>query len=102
MIRRSSLAMLMLLCGCAAASGGMAASYNRTPMDSAARLLAVHNIERARVNAPPLRWDPQLAAAAASYGPVLARMGRLEHSPRASRPGQRENLWMGPPSSAMA
>jgi hypothetical protein len=23
-------------------------------------------------------------------------MGRLEHSPRASRPGQRENLWMGP------
>ncbi len=88
--------MLLLMCGCAAASGGMAASYNRTPMSAAARLLAVHNKERARVNAPPLRWDPHLAASAASYGPVLARMGRLQHSPRASRPGQRENLWMGP------
>lgn len=60
-----------------------------------ARLLAAHNVERARVGVPPLRWDPQLAAAAASYGPALARLGRLEHSPRASRPGQRENLWMG-------
>lgn len=43
----------------------------------------------------PLRWDPSLAAAAASYGPVLARAGRLQHSPRATRPGQRENLWRG-------
>jgi hypothetical protein len=88
--------MLMLLCGCTAASGAMAAAYDRAPMNAAARLLAAHNMERARVNAAPLRWDPQLAASAASYGPVLARMGRLEHSPRASRPGQRENLWMGP------
>jgi hypothetical protein len=88
--------MLMLLCGCMAASGAMAAAYNRAPMNAAARLLAAHNVERARVNAPPLRWDPQLAASAASYGPLLARMGRLDHSPRASRPGQRENLWMGP------
>ena len=61
----------------------------------AARLLAMHNQERSRVNVPPLIWDPQLAAAAASYGPTLARIGRLQHSPRASRPGQRENLWMG-------
>lgn len=60
-----------------------------------AQLLGLHNGERARVGAPALRWDPALAAAAASYGPVLDRMGRLEHSPRASRPGQRENLWMG-------
>ena len=95
MIRRSSLAMLALLCTCAAATESMAASYNKPP-SSAARLLAIHNAERARVHAPPLQWDPQLAASAATYGPVLARMGRLEHSPRASRPGQRENLWMGP------
>jgi hypothetical protein len=60
-----------------------------------AQLLALHNGERARVGAPALRWDPSLAAAAASYGPVLDRLGRLEHSPRASRPGQRENLWYG-------
>ena len=96
MIRNYGLALLTALCAFTAASGAMAVSYSRTPMDSSARLLASHNLERSRVNAPPLQWDPQLAAAAASYGPVLARMGRLEHSPRASRPGQRENLWMGP------
>lgn len=61
----------------------------------AARLLAAHNRERAAVGVPPLRWDPALAAAAASYGPALAASGRLDHSPRASRLGQRENLWMG-------
>jgi len=59
------------------------------------RLLAAHNAERARVGVAPLRWDPALAASAAAYGPVLERLGRLQHSPRASRPGQRENLWMG-------
>lgn len=63
--------------------------------DIAARLLAAHNIERISVGVPPLLWDPSLAAAAAAYGPTLAAIGRLEHSPRASRPGQRENLWMG-------
>ena len=58
------------------------------------RLLAAHNYERAAVGAPPLRWDPRLAASAASYGPELARVGRLVHSPREARPGQRENLAM--------
>ena len=69
----------------------------RTPHggDVAQRLLAAHNRERAAVGAAPLRWDPRLAAAAASYGPALASKGGLEHSPKASRPGQRENLWMG-------
>jgi hypothetical protein len=61
----------------------------------AARLLAAHNRERAAVGVPPLRWDPALAASAASYGPALAAMGRLEHSPRAGRPSESENLWMG-------
>ena len=60
-----------------------------------ARLLAAHNMERARLGVAPLVWDPALAASAASYGPALARMGRLQHSPKAIRPGQRENLWMG-------
>jgi hypothetical protein len=59
------------------------------------RLLYLHNAERQRVGAPALQWDPRLAAAAAAYGPTLDRLGRLEHSPRASRPGQRENLWYG-------
>jgi hypothetical protein len=59
------------------------------------RLLAAHNSERIRAGVAPLRWDPALAASAASYGPVLAALGRLQHSPQNSRPGQRENLWMG-------
>jgi hypothetical protein len=62
--------------------------------DTAYRLLLAHNRERAAVGAPPLRWDPNLAASAASYGPQLARLGRLVHSPRDARPGQRENLAM--------
>lgn len=59
------------------------------------RLLVAQNSERLRAGAPPLQWDPALAASAASYGPVLAALGRLQHSPTNSRPGQRENLWMG-------
>jgi len=64
----------------------------------AARLLAAHNRERALVGHAPLAWDPDLAASAASYGPTLASLGRLIHSPREGRPGQRENLakaWHG-------
>ena len=58
------------------------------------RILAIHNRERAAVGAPPLAWDPYLAQSAASYGPALQQIGRLVHSPRSSRPGQRENLAM--------
>jgi len=60
----------------------------------AARLLAAQNRERAMVGHAPLVWDPALAASAASYGPTLARLRRLVHSPRQTRPGQRENLAM--------
>jgi hypothetical protein len=63
--------------------------------DPATRVLAAHNLERARLGVPALRWDPQLAAAAAAYGPQLERLSRLQHSPKSTRPGQRENLWMG-------
>lgn len=68
----------------------------------ATQLLAVHNHERALVGHRPLEWDPQLAAAAASYGPTLAHLGRLVHSPRESRPGQRENLAMASHGSMTA
>src|ERR1043165_1041888 len=66
--------------------------------ETAQRLLDVQNRERAAVGAPPLQWDAELAAHAASYGPTLASMRRLVHSPRESRPGERENLamaWQG-------
>ncbi|MEO8548210.1 MAG: CAP domain-containing protein [Sphingomicrobium sp.] len=69
--------------------------YHSRGTDTAARLLAMHNNERAQLNIPPLMWDPQLAVAAASYGPALVSLGYLRHSPRTDRPGQRENLWMG-------
>ena len=59
------------------------------------RLLALHNRERSEAGIPPLSWDARLAADSAAYGPQLARLGRLAHSPRESRPGQGENLWMG-------
>jgi hypothetical protein len=64
----------------------------------AERLLAAHNRERAAVGAPPLQWDQALADHAAAYGPVLAGLRRLAHSPRETRPGERENLaraWHG-------
>jgi hypothetical protein len=60
----------------------------------AQRLLDAHNRERALVGAPPLQWDADLAAHAASYGPVLASLRHLVHSPREGRPGERENLAM--------
>jgi hypothetical protein len=59
------------------------------------RILNLHNRERAAMGVPPMVWDPLLAAAAATYGPELARRGELVHSPNETRPGQGENLWMG-------
>lgn len=72
--------------------------YSQAAFDSTlpARLLVAHNAVRQAVGVAPLRWDPALAMSAAAYGPPLAALGgRLQHSPRAGRPGQAENLWMG-------
>ena len=80
----------------AVASPSFAAAVASDPgAGMAARILALHNRERQAVGAPLLMWDPVLAAAAATYGPTLASLGRLAHAPRDSRPGQRENLSMG-------
>ena len=62
-------------------------------------VLAAHNIERARVGAPPLEWDPELATAATAYAQVLASGAPFQHSPRAGRSGQRENLSRGLPGA---
>jgi len=59
------------------------------------RILDLHNRERAAIGAPPMIWDPTLAAAAATFATELARRGELDHSPNESRPGQGESLWMG-------
>jgi hypothetical protein len=60
----------------------------------AERILAAHNRERAAVGAPPLQWDDTLADHAAAYGPTLAALRHLVHSPRDGRPNERENLAM--------
>lgn len=57
--------------------------------------LALHNRERAAFRVAPLVWDLGLARAADLYAAELAVTGRWGHSPRATRPGQGENLWMG-------
>ena len=94
----------LLLFGAVCAEGlasNSAPAQPRTPASAMAldpvstRLLAAHNRERALVGVPPLQWDSVLAASAASYGPTLGALERLEHSPRAGRPDQSENLFMG-------
>lgn len=75
---------------CLAASASI-----KLPPSMAERILDLHNRERAAVGAPPMVWDDKLAQSAASYGPTLASLRHLQHSPRDTRPGQRENLAMG-------
>jgi Cysteine-rich secretory protein family len=77
-----------------AAAGAQALQPQGATGELAERLLAAHNRERALLGAPPLQWDATLAAHAASYGPALASLRRLVHSPREGRPGERENLAM--------
>lgn len=47
------------------------------------------------MGSPPLRWDLQLAQAAASYATQLAATGRFQHDSPQSLAGQGENLWRG-------
>ena len=60
-----------------------------------ARLLLAQNAERRSLGLSPMRWDPQLEAAASAYAGELAATGEWEHSSDESRPDQGENLWMG-------
>ncbi|HEY1142958.1 MAG TPA: CAP domain-containing protein [Sphingomicrobium sp.] len=92
-MRKSMLASAMLALSFGTAAPLGAAAYYLP--SASARILAMQNAERARLGVAPLQWDAGLAAAAASYGPTLARLGRLQHSPKQLRPGQHENLWMG-------
>jgi uncharacterized protein YkwD len=64
---------------------------------ASARLLALHNMERAAVGAPPLRWNPVLAEHALAYANELGRTGQLRHSSREGRGIERENLSKGLP-----
>ncbi len=94
----------VLLAGCSAgATSEQALGFAPAPAAPAAaasgtvpqRLLSAHNSARAAAGVPPLQWDAQLASGAETYAAQLARTGQLAHSPRQSRPGQGENLWLG-------
>ncbi len=94
-MRRSSATISVCLALAAGPAAAATSAASAGLNDINARLLLARDEARAEVGAPPLEWDPQLALAAATYGPALARIGRLVHSPRAGRENQRENLWMG-------
>ena len=72
-----------------------ASARSPTLVPTSLRLLAGHNAERARYGIKALIWDPALAAASESYAATLASTGNWGHSPKATRVGQGENLWMG-------
>jgi hypothetical protein len=59
-------------------------------------MMRAHNDARAKVGAPNLVWNPELAKDAAIYAASLARTGKFAHDPQTGRsPQQGENLWMG-------
>jgi len=71
-----------------------------TPADVNQRLLAAHNIERARLGIPSLRWSDKLARQSLSWARQLVQMEGLEHSDTAdyedAEEGEEgENLWRG-------
>lgn len=59
-------------------------------------MMRAHNEARAKVRAPELVWNAELAKDAAVYARVMVRSGKFAHDPQAGRnPRQGENLWMG-------
>ena len=100
MMRSKLLALLMsgaLSAGAVAQSAAPVLPIADLPPDAwSARILFLHNIERARVGSGLVTWDAALAAGAQSWATYLSASGRLEHSQRKLRPGVGENLAMSP------
>lgn len=59
-------------------------------------ILAAHNIARAAVGAPPLRWNPVLQDHATVRAGELAQIRQLIHAPREGRGAERENILSAP------
>jgi uncharacterized protein YkwD len=57
------------------------------------RILAAHNVERAKSGSPPLSWSPVLAADAARWAAHLKTVGDMQHDDSLTTAG--ENLWRG-------
>ena len=64
-----------------------------TPRLVPARIVQLHNVERAAVGTPPLVYDEALARDAAVWARRLAAAGRIWHDPQNRAEG--ENIWMG-------
>ncbi len=61
-----------------------------------AAMMRAHNDARAKVGAPKLVWNAELAKDAAIYARSMARTGKFAHDPQHGRnPRQGENLWVG-------
>jgi hypothetical protein len=69
-------------------------SLNLSPFDR--EVLAMHNSERSAFGAPPLRWNPELAAHATARAQQMAQAGQLVHAPREGRGAERENIIQAP------
>lgn len=85
-----------LLLASAAFALSTSASAALSPAQFQARILALHNSERAAVRLPPLVWDNGLAVGAAAWAQHMANTRVFEHSDRHSRRGIGENIWTGP------
>lgn len=66
-----------------------------TPQAVAGELLGRHNMERRARGVALLSWDPALAQSAQIYANELAHYNVMRHSPKSTRRGIGENLWMG-------
>jgi hypothetical protein len=75
-------------------------SANLSPFER--EVLAAHNIARAAVGAPPLKWSPGLTARAALRAREMAQAGRLFHAPREGRGTVRENVLQAPANYSTA
>ena len=74
-------------------SGPLPAELEDAP-EEAHEFLLVHNVERARLGIPPLRWSPKLAKYAQKWAKHLASSDDLEHRDR-SEAKYGENLFRG-------
>ena len=93
--KQAAAVLLAAMASATVSMGGADATSTVQQFDN--RILIAHNIERARMGAPELRWNPELAADAEGWARRIAARRALVHSPVDPRDPdpQGENLWMG-------
>lgn len=91
-----SVAVVLLVSLDASAKGKSRPAPPELGPQTAEKLLDLHNAQRSKEGAPPLRIDPKLTAAAQAYAEFLARTGKFSHNADGG-PGSRikENGYKG-------